>query len=587
VKKSDKLVKGAMTSTYDSVRNSIQYEILTPIFRRGKFLTKTGMNLNRKKICWLKLSLTEWVSYFATLAACCVASVVSAPLANGQSSPSKQSKDEPVQQWATTDLPEQATKRFGQFNKRTDFNGFYALEYSPDGTLVAARDRKHRITILNVEHESIVSQFQLEFVNDLAFSADNQYLVTASDRHERSKIWQVSTGEVAFKSKVMATHCSFLPDGSKALLLDHSNLTEITVPEFVENKVTTWKTAANGRLREHPVAMTDDGASILSCQWSTGSSARLTLLSTETGERENKNDFGLMPKKVVVSKNGRWLGSMFQRKRELHLWDLRQTTNRHFVLMAPEDTFLSVDFSNDGRFVYTSDWKKNIIVWDLLTREKLLVLKGHGENVNGLASSPELLEFASGASGRTDASILFWDLKPLLFPFETLDESKKIERVWKELGSAFANKSISATAAIVNQEDLWIPELIKRCKVESNSANQEVEQLIEMLQDPKFKVRQWATAQLKQMTSQIVPLLEEALDSNSPEVRWRIKEILAGRRRTPRTNTAEMRRAHRAVLALELIGTEKAIAALEKFSTGHADFNVSEEAKEALVRLNN
>lgn len=491
--------------------------------------------------------------------------------------------------WVNEDgeLPEHAVSRYGQFGARTDFNGFYSLRFSNDGTHLIARDRKHRLTVLNVATKEVVCNIlDLDFVADFDLSYDNEYLITAQDRHGKSKIWKADSGELIKETDIFASSCRFVGEKNEAAFLGEINVHRFSLPkgELVSEKV--WRVSEySDRLREYPVAISDKADWVISCERSGGDKGRLAIFNLESDERSSKWKYHLLPKKTVASSDGRWLAAMYHRKNEIRVWDMRRPASPYFMLKSKADTFLSFDFSKDGRFVYTTDWKKNIVVWDVLTREALMTLKGHTENINSVAGSDRILQFATGASGRTDSSILFWDLKSKVFPYAKEDEKIEFDPVWHQLGSGFSNKSLSATNTIINQRDRWIPLLLNKCKVDHLKVNSDVTELIDQLKDPKFKVRQWATEQLTKMANQVLPMLEEAKDSSSAEVRWRIKQILASRKNRPSTNTAETRRAHRCVLALELIGTPKAVDALEQFAAGHGNFNVSNEASEALKRL--
>jgi HEAT repeat protein len=102
------------------------------------------------------------------------------------------------------------------------------------------------------------------------------------------------------------------------------------------------------------------------------------------------------------------------------------------------------------------------------------------------------------------------------------------------------------------------------------------------LESDDFQMRQRATEELTKFGDTIIPDLRRAMDGKPElEVRKRVQQLLD----EARAWTPERLRDHRAIQALEHIGTPKAIEVLNQLAAGAAGAHRTEEAKAALQRL--
>jgi hypothetical protein len=102
------------------------------------------------------------------------------------------------------------------------------------------------------------------------------------------------------------------------------------------------------------------------------------------------------------------------------------------------------------------------------------------------------------------------------------------------------------------------------------------------LDNDNFKVRQQAADELTKLGDTIIPDLQRALDGKPAlEVRKRVQQLLD----QARAWTPERLRDHRALQALEHIGTPKAKEVLEALAADAPEARRTEEAKAALQRL--
>ena len=103
------------------------------------------------------------------------------------------------------------------------------------------------------------------------------------------------------------------------------------------------------------------------------------------------------------------------------------------------------------------------------------------------------------------------------------------------------------------------------------------------LANPRFKVRELATAALLQVGDLLLPVLDQELKKPLPlETRRRI-EGLRGKV-DPDQETTEMLRGHRAIAVLEAIATPTARELLQALANGTAA-RLTQEAAAALKRL--
>ena len=67
-------------------------------------------------------------------------------------------------------------------------------------------------------------------------------------------------------------------------------------------------------------------------------------------------------------------------------------------------------FSPDGTRIASASWDHTAKLWDAVTGQETLTLKGHSGNVNGVAFSPDGNRLVSA---RQDLTVKLWDARPL------------------------------------------------------------------------------------------------------------------------------------------------------------------------------
>jgi len=276
---------------------------------------------------------------------------------------------------------------------------------------------------------------------------------------------------------------------------------------------------------------------------------------------------------------------------KLKVFDLRNPKKYSYELLDKRRV-VTAAFSNDSRFLYTSNYDNSIVVWDLVTMQAVHRAAGHGARIYSLAANPNrLLSLASGASGSTDRSVLYWDFRDRIFPpIENVADSNDFEfdRVWLELASDDAAVSLAATneffRAMENDPEI-MTQLTQWLGIDQDTGDDQAADLVLDLDDPRYAVREKATVALKSMVERIRPMLESQLENSSQEAKWRINRILDHDRLKPVIATASGRRSHRIILALELCGNDAAVDTLQMIGTKSANQSMVGMANAAIERL--
>jgi hypothetical protein len=190
-------------------------------------------------------------------------------------------------------------------------------------------------------------------------------------------------------------------------------------------------------------------------------------------------------------------------------------------------------------------------------------------------------------SGSRDTTAIVWDL---LAPTSdgrpvsaSVPDSKELERLWDDLAAAEARRAHAASARLARFPNETLQLLQKHLRPLPEATPNFV-QAIKDLDHADFKVREAATATLRQIGQHLRPELERALvKSASAEVRRRLEEVLEEIRTTPLP--ADMLRQKRAVRLLEWIGTEEAQRLLEVLAKGRDTADQTLDARRALERI--
>jgi hypothetical protein len=239
-------------------------------------------------------------------------------------------------------------------------------------------------------------------------------------------------------------------------------------------------------------------------------------------------------------------------------------------------------FSPDGKLLARGGYDHAVRLWDVQTGRTLRTFKGHGGAVMALAFFPDGKRIASGSA---DGTALVWDVtrvkRPAL-PARALARAD-LDRCWQALAGLDAKRAWAAMTDLAATPGDAVPFLRRRLKPAAPPDPKHVKDLIGRLDDPRFRVRERATAELLQLGKQAAPALDKALAANPPlESRRRLEELrgkVAGM-----VLYGEDLRAFRAVEVLERMGTPEARQVLNALAGGAPEAPLTRNARAALQR---
>jgi RNA polymerase sigma factor (sigma-70 family) len=513
-----------------------------------------------------------------------------------------------------------------------------AIAFSPDKTVAAgtAWDGGIRLWDAATGKERHPFEEHHGFIDSLRFSADNQSLISIG-RDRRVLWWDVAANrprhEFTWTTK-RYSGAALSPEG-----------TILAVSGWPDSLLRLWDVRMGKPIRDlgkpekeilWAIAFSPDGRLVAS-----GRGKEIHVWSVKDGKEVQRIETPANSVQCLrFSPDGKALacGMMTEgndpAKPSLYLWDVasgKEVTQFDVPIReSPYGTPLA--FSPDGRVLASSAWSQNTFVvrlWDTATGQELCRHTGHREEVGAIAFSPDGKLVASGAgslgqkdnsvqvweastgrlirrfeghhscigsvtfapdglavaSGAGDSTILLWDItgrrtdgrwhgKPLT-PHE-------LDDCWTALMNEDATKAYDAVWALVAAPEQAVPFLQKHLPPVPRPDAKTLARLIAGLESDDFKVRQKATDELTELGETAIPALRQALAQRPElEVRRRVQQLLE----QARGWNAGRLREHRAIQALEHLGSRPARQVLEAMASGAAEARRTEEAKAALRRL--
>jgi WD40 repeat protein len=280
-------------------------------------------------------------------------------------------------------------------------------------------------------------------------------------------------------------------------------------------------------------------------------------------------------------------------QRQVSLWDVLSGKSVVSVNAAgPEASTTALTCSEDGRLLAwaENDAARTIRLYDSLNGRELGRFGGHMGFVQALAlhtsgDRPVLV------SGSHDSTALAWNLSSIMEEVRKSTPSLSSEpaaRLWTDLGSEDAAAMHRASWVLAAAGEEAIPLLAERLEpVPMDQAlGEKIATLVAQMDDDLFSVREQASRQAAELGEPAEPHLLEALKTtNSAEARHRVRRLLVEIASRPLILTADQQRAIRAVQILEQIGGGEARAILKRLAQGQPSARLTQEAKNALTRL--
>ncbi len=307
---------------------------------------------------------------------------------------------------------------------------------------------------------------------------------------------------------------------------------------------------------------------ILHC-WTVGELAK-PLWSVENQEHREH---------IIFSPNGALLAS---RSRQGPVQILDSATGEaspwlpQGAISAASDSLLPTQvLSPDGRLRATAE-SGCLHVWERHTDREVLQFQSDDFRIECLAFAPDSRTLVSGGSG---AAALVWDLAP-----SRKGDGQSPEQLWDLLAGTDATAAHRAIWSLASEKGVAL--LREKLPHMPDLSPDEIRQLIEDFDGPRFAQREAASQHLRQLGRRARPALSEALEKQPTlELRRRVEKLLAllEARETGLPVGEELQQL-RAVWALELAGTKKSRLVLGAVTLGPVTPRVVEEVRAALHR---
>jgi WD40 repeat protein len=280
-------------------------------------------------------------------------------------------------------------------------------------------------------------------------------------------------------------------------------------------------------------------------------------------------------------------------QRQIALWDVLSGKSVVSVNAAgTATTTTALTCSGDGRLLVwaENDAERTIRLYDSLNARELGKFGGHMGVVQTLAlqTSGERPVLVSGSY---DSTALVWDLRSIMDEVRKSTPrlaSEPADRLWAELGSDDAAAMHRASWVLAAAGEEAVPVLAERLEPVpiDQALGEKIARLVAQMDDDLFSVREQASRQAAELGEPAEPHLLEALKTtDSAEARHRIRRLLAEIAARPLVLTGDQQRAIRAVQILEQIGGSEARAIFQRVAQGQPSARLTQEAKNALARL--
>jgi eukaryotic-like serine/threonine-protein kinase len=280
--------------------------------------------------------------------------------------------------------------------------------YSPDGKLLASGDRDGKIILWNALTGEKLKGLEATYVNDLVFTADSNWLVSAGlgGKGGMVRLWDLRSilkpgdarhvdPRVLLDQKEQCYKVVLSPDGKRlavgcvALAGHHSQVKLLEFPAGRE--VFSLQTTHEMVLA---VAFSSDGKQIVTGTGGQGESldkspGTVQVWDAKTGEeiRHLKGHKGYV-NAVAFSRDGKLLASAGT-DRTIFLWDT-STFGEIAKMRGHAAVITSLAFRpSDGNEVATADELGEVKVWDAAAREERFTLRGHTAAVYSVAYHPD------------------------------------------------------------------------------------------------------------------------------------------------------------------------------------------------------
>ncbi|MCZ6602686.1 MAG: WD40 repeat domain-containing protein [Planctomycetota bacterium] len=494
------------------------------------------------------------------------------------------------------------------------------LAWTLDGQAIAVAEMGRSIRILDAStgrpirsliwKEDNSSRHDIVNVEAIAISPDGGELAAIS-RYGRVRRWNLLTGDQ--KGKLAASFhgrshdLAYLPGGSEFLTWSSANHVQRWTLGG-ESKEPLWSVMW-GRGDENvwvferdirqggprALSVSPDGSVALTA----AGEGAIRMCDTSTGRKIWKSTVHAdLCRSVAFAPDGRYFASGGGRSKKLNgseaeIRIFETATGREVSrIVGHESAITALEYSPTGSLLASSSWDGTVRLWDPERGELLATLEGHLGDVYVVAFAPDGQRLASGGS---DGTILIWNPWEQRFRQKNIKTrppaptSEDLERAWEHLAGGDAAAGRKAIYTLANAPEETLPYIKPRLLARPVADVERVLELIDLLDDDEFEVRERTAQELIAMGDATHPSLHallEAADSEvTAETRMRIEEILEATTFPVRRYPSEALRRSRCVEVLERIGTEEAIDLLRDMAANPATAYEGKAARAGLQRL--
>ncbi|MFP6685915.1 MAG: WD40 repeat domain-containing protein, partial [Polyangiaceae bacterium] len=274
----------------------------------------------------------------------------------------------------------------------------YAVDFSPDGSIIGATSLDHSVYLLDpVTRSTRVLRGHTDQVTALAFAPNSTQLFTG-DWHGTVIVWEIRTGAIvktfrAHEGAVMAlAHWS---DGSR------------WASASKDRKVRIWDTRSGKMLRElqhddglSGLSLSPDGKRLVAGDYA----GTVHLWDVDSGTRKARfSGHERSVRDVAFSPSGKLIASA-SLDHTVRIWDV--ATGRPLrQLRGHRHGVHQVAFSPNGRTVVSAGLDRELLQWNVANGRLLQRIRGHEDTIRGLSFSPDGQYIASTGN---DQSVRLW-----------------------------------------------------------------------------------------------------------------------------------------------------------------------------------
>jgi WD40 repeat protein len=332
--------------------------------------------------------------------------------------------------------------------------GIRSVTFSPDGQYIVSGGSNYSLQLWDVSTKGLIHNFKenrksiiersyYTFIDQVSFSPDGKYVLSASQGDNWVKLWDVSTGKLVhnledYKRRVQTV--SFSPDGEFALSntgLGHLDLWHLSTGQKLlkfEPQETRWQIRS--------ATFSPDGKYVLSSSdntlslWEVGNVDTTVKLSSETSKGRLVKIFaGHTDRVASVSFDPEAKYAISgSRDNTINFWNIGSGgLERSFERESHTKSILSVVFSLDGKYALSKGdepGKRDLILWDVssgrwvkdfvdsIDEEGMKNWQIPGEESEGAFGTPKISRVKVMAispdgkhvlSGASDNSIRLWE----------------------------------------------------------------------------------------------------------------------------------------------------------------------------------